>query len=187
MPGRDYSADGAYFVTVCTVDRKPVFGEIVGGHVRLSPFGNAVADAWRRLPLQYPYVTLDEWCVMPDHLHGVLVLGDSQAAPTGDIVTTNVDVVRPCAAGDRATRDPCDSRTAPTGDIVTTAVDVPQLRRKPLGGLIGAFKTVSTKQINGVRNTPGAVVWQRDFWDHVIRDEADLFRVRAYIRENVHL
>ena len=70
---------------------------------------------------------------------------------------------------------------------MTTAVDVPQLRRKPLGGLIGAFKTVSTKQINGVRNTPGAVVWQRDFWDHVIRDEADLFRVRAYIRENVHL
>ena len=70
---------------------------------------------------------------------------------------------------------------------MTTEVDVSRSPRKPLGGLIGAFKTVSTKQINRLRNTPGAVVWQRDFWDHVIRDEADLFRVRAYIRANPHL
>jgi putative transposase len=135
---------------------------MVDGHVRLNAFGEVVAHAWRWLPLQYRYVMLDEWCVRPDHLHGILVLGGSRTGLGG-------------------------SRTAPTGDAVTTAVDVPRLRRKPLGGLIGAFKTVSTKQVNRLRITPGAVVWQRDFWDHVIRDEADLLRIRAYIRANPHL
>jgi putative transposase len=169
MPGRDYTANGAYFITVCSVDREPVFGTIADGHVCLNAFGNVVADTWRWLPLQYSHVTLDEWCVMPDHLHGILVLGDSQMGVGG-------------------------SRTAPTGNAVvtngvtmTTGVDAGHVRRKSVGGLIGAFKTVSTKEINRLRNTPGAVVWQRDFWDHVVRNQEDLLRIRAYIRENAHL
>jgi hypothetical protein len=67
---------------------------------------------------------------------------------------------------------------------MTTDVCVSTLRRKPIGGLIGAFKTVSTKHINILRHTPGAPVWQRDFWDHVVRNEDDLQRIRAYIRHN---
>ena len=159
MPGRDYAADGAYFVTVCTLDRAPVFGQLVDGHTRLNAAGDAVADAWRWLPARYPYVTLDDWCVLPDHLHGILVMGGSGAAPTGDRVETD-------------------------GDGVETDGDGPARRRKPLGELVGAFKTVSAKNINILRNTPGAGVWQRDFWDHVIRDDADLHRVRTYIRNN---
>ena len=67
---------------------------------------------------------------------------------------------------------------------MTTDVCVSALRRKPIGGLIGAFKTLSTKHINILRHTPGARVWQRDFWDHVVRNEDDLQRIRAYIRDN---
>jgi REP element-mobilizing transposase RayT len=134
-------------MTVCTIDREPVFGAVVDGHVHLNALGELVAETWRWLPTQYAYVSLDEWCVMPDHLHGILVLGD----------------------------------------FVITAVDAPRLRRKPLGQLIGAFKTVSTKHINAFRRTPGAFVWQRDFWDHVVRNEDDLYRIRRYIRDNVHL
>jgi REP element-mobilizing transposase RayT len=152
LAGRDYSADGAYFVTVCTIDREPLLGSIVEGVLRLNAFGSVVADTWRWLPVQYPYVTLDEWCVMPDHLHGILVLGGSRGIPAGDTDATTVDVAA--------------------------------VRRKPVGGLIGAFKTVSTKHLNALRRTPGVVVWQRDFWDHVVRDDEDLRRIRAYIREN---
>ncbi len=113
--------------------------------MRLNAAGETVADAWRWLPVRYPYVTLDDWCVLPDHLHGILVTG---------------------------------------GDTASTDGDEPRRRRKPLGELIGAFKTVSTKHINILQDTPGVAVWQRDFWDHVIRDDADLHRVRAYIRDN---
>ena len=151
LAARDYSADGAYFVTTCTINRVSLFGEIVDGHAHLNAVGKVVADTWRWLALQYSYVTLDEWCVMPDHLHGILVLGP---------------------------------RTAPPVDMGTTDGDIVTARRKPFGRLIGAFKTVSTKHINVLRNTPGARVWQRDFWEHVVRDDADLARIRMYIREN---
>jgi putative transposase len=150
LAGRDYSADGEYFVTVCTANHEPLFGQIVDGICSLNAFGTVVADTWKWLPKQYAHVSLDEWRVMPDHLHGILVLEGATRVST-----------------------------------VTTGVDTTPVRRKPIGGLIGAFKTVSTKQINSLRNTPGAVVWQRDFWDHIIRDHTDLDRVRIYIRENV--
>ena len=132
-----------------------MFGAIVDGRACLNVIGELVAEGWRWLPKRYPYVTLDEWCVMPDHLHGILVLGGSRAAPTGDGVTTDVDA--------------------------------PLTRRKPIGELIGAFKTVSTKDINAFRRSPGASVWQRDFWDHVIRNEDDLHRIRAYSRDNMRV
>ncbi len=145
MPGRDYASDGAYYVTVCTVDRGATLGEIVDGQIRLNAVGTVVAETWRWLTVRYPYVTLDQWCVMPDHLHGILVLGDARTKMGG-------------------------SRTAPIAVTDATNVVVSPVRRKPIGGLIGAFKTVSTKQINALRNTPGAVVWQRDFWDHIVRN-----------------
>jgi len=74
-------------VTVCAINRAPVFGEIVDGQVQLNAVGKVVCDIWLWLPVQYPYVTLDEWCVMPDHLHGILALG-----PPVDTLVTDGDV-----------------------------------------------------------------------------------------------
>ena len=110
-----------------------MFGESAGAEVRPNEAGAIVADTWTWLASHYAYAELDEWCVMPDHLHGILSL---------------------------------------------TGVG------KPLGQLIGAFKTVSTKRINARRETPGAVIWQRGYYDHIIRDDADLARIRVYIRNN---
>ena len=149
-------------MTLCTIHRCPVFGDTVDGAVRLNAIGNVVAATWRWLPSRFPHVSLDDWCVMPDHLHGVLVLSNG------------------AMGGSRAVMG--GSRAAPTDDATSTSVDIVTTRPKPLGGLIGAFKTVSTKHVNRMRNTPAAVIWQRNYWDHVIRDEADLHRIRAYIR-----
>jgi REP element-mobilizing transposase RayT len=124
---------------MCTVDRHPGLGTVVAGQVVLAPFGETVADTWGWLPQRYSYVSLDEWCIRPDHFHGILIL------------RSNDEVVQ----------------------------------RKTVGSLIGAFKTRSTAQINRVRGTPGEPFWQRDFWDRVIRDAADLDRVRVYIRDNI--
>ena len=152
LPGYDYSQPGGYFVTICTKDRECVFGEVVEGEVRLNEAGRVIADTWKWLGRHYSYVELDEWVIMPNHLHAIVIM---HANPTDE----------PGRGG---------SLTAPT--------TIP--KRKPLGRLIGAFKTVSAKRINESRGTPGGGVWQRDSFEHVIRDEEDLRRIREYIAQN---
>lgn len=169
LKGYDYAQVGAYFVTLCAEDRECLFGDIVAGEMRLNDFGEMVAETWVWLGAQYPYVELDEWVVMPNHLHGIIVIGDdgrggSRTAPTNQSRTAPT----------------IDSRTAPTIGSGTAPTD----KRKPLGRLIGAFKTVSTKRINLMRGTPGVSLWQRNYYEHIIRDEESLNRIRQYILDN---
>ncbi|MCF7917020.1 MAG: transposase [Candidatus Omnitrophica bacterium] len=164
LMGYDYAQEGAYYVTICVGKRtcrggsraaliKPnhnVFGHIENGKMILNDIGKIIHDSWLWLANQYNYIDLDEFIVMPNHLHGIVFLtgvighGQGQGA----------------------------SRGAPT------------TLRKPLGQLIGAFKTVSTKQINIIRNIPGNRLWQRNFYEHIIRNESDLNRIREYIINN---
>ena len=142
----DYARTGAYFLTICTQGRDSLFGDIVDGAMRLNEAGQVVVDSWNWMPSQYPYVRIDEWVLMPNHFHGIIVI----AADDG-------------RGG---------SRTAPTG------------KPKPLGQLVGAFKTVSTKRINRLRDTPGTPVWQRNYYERVLRNDDELTRARDYIANN---
>ncbi len=158
----DYSQAGAYFVTIVAWQREMLFGEIVDGEIVLNDFGKIVSEKWQWLESQYPYIELGAWIVMPNHFHGILVIhddgrGGSRSAPMDDI--------------SNAIRG--DSRIAPT-----------PIKHKPLGGLIGAFKTVSTKQINLLRDTEGQVVWQRNYYEHIVRDEHEMDRITRYIESN---
>ena len=144
LKGYDYSQSGDYFVTVVTLNRLPVLGEIVDGEMLLNSTGQSVADAWEWLANRYPHIELDEFVVMPNHLHGIIVISNDVKG---------------------------GSRTAPTA-------------RKPLGRLVAAFKTVSTKQVNIAHGTPGQPLWQRNFYEHVIRNEEELDRIREYIATN---
>lgn len=167
LEGYDYRQDGAYFVTVCVAGMVCVLGEAVGDSVRLNAWGQVVEECWQWLAQQYPYVELDEWVVMPNHFHGILVIvggndfgrGGSRAAPTDNTVTNNAPEVVP----------------------LTSIVPI---KRKPLGQLIGAFKTVSTKRINEMRGTPGQALWQRNYWEHIIRSEIAMNHIRGYIQTN---
>jgi REP element-mobilizing transposase RayT len=104
-----------------------------------------VKRSWSWLAEHYDYVDIDEFVVMPNHIHGILILNGTGRG---------------------------GSRTAPT------------TRPKPLGQLVGAFKTVSTKQINKNCRTPDAVFWQRNYYEHIVRTETSLNRVREYVYEN---
>ncbi len=148
LQGYDYSQPGAYFVTICVQNRECLFGDVRRGKMVLNELGEIVAESWQWLERQYEHVEMDEWVVMPNHLHGIMVIKD-------------------CRGG---------SRTAPTGSD--------QPKRKPLGRLIGAFKTVSTKRVNEIQNTPGAKLWQRNYYEHIIRSEEDLKRIRTYLAQN---
>jgi len=146
LKGYDYGQAGAYFITICTKDRAYLFGKVVDGEMQVNEMGQIVADTWQWLAIQYKHIELDAWVIMPNHLHGIIVITDEY-----------------CRGG---------SRTAPTQ------------QRKPIGRLIGAFKTVSTKHINNMRNMPGVPVWQRNYYEHIICNEESLNLIREYIINN---
>jgi putative transposase len=154
LSGYDYSQPGAYFVTLVTRQRENLFGEISSGEMNLNAFGRIIDDTWVWLGTRYPYVVPGDRVVMPNHFHGILIIHED------------------ARMGGRGR-----SRTAPT-------TPMEQIRRKPLGGLIGAFKTVSTKGINIMRDTPGALVWQRNYYEHIIRDKWEMGKIADYIASN---
>ena len=80
----DYTRAGAYFVTLCTQDRACLFGSVLDGETQLNEYGRKVADCWLWLAEQYPYVHLDEWVVMPNHVHGIIVITDDAHGGRGD-------------------------------------------------------------------------------------------------------
>lgn len=156
MVDYDYSEFGSYFVTICTRNRACVLGEIYDGKVLLNKSGEIVAEAWLWLENHYRHVELDQWLIMPNHLHGIILIGE-----------------KPCRGASRSALIPGGSRTAPT-----------LAPPKPLGRLIGSFKTVSTKRINETLRTPGKAFWQRNYYEHVIRSERSLNAIRQYIEAN---
>jgi len=165
LPSHDYAGSGAYFVTLCTRDRLLLFGEVLDAEMRLTALGESIATCWQWLAEQYEYISLDAFVVMPDHLHGIVLIADPAVEAERDAMA------RDCAATG-------GSRTAPTRRIG------PPTPRKVLGRLIGPFKTVSTKRVNELRGEPGLMLWQRNYYEHIIRSERALNRIRQYIIDN---
>ena len=147
LKGYDYSQAGAYFVTICTQNRELLLGEIVNGTMRVNPFGEIANACWDDLPRHYPYVKLDTFVVMPNHVHAIIGLADDAIAGA-------------------------DFNPAPAGT------------RHGLAEIVRAFKTFSARRINILRNTLGTPVWQRNYYEHVVRDETDLNNIRQYVINN---
>jgi putative transposase len=152
-PNWDY-ANGAYFITICTKNRQHFFGEVIGSIMQLSEIGTIVAQEWQKTAQIRPYVQLDAWVVMPDHLHGIIVI----ANPDGMSRDSPVETSR---------------RDVSTG---------PRLRSHSLGAIIGQFKSVCTKQIWATGHADFA--WQTRFHDRIIRDDVALAAIRSYIASN---
>ena len=132
--------------------------------MRRNELGDYVALCWKWLAQHYAYVELDEWIVMPNHLHGILVITNGRG-------------------GSRTARQPSFVGALREAPLQGIDMNVPT-KRKPLGRLVGEFKTASTDWYNQQRGTPGAPLWQRDFYDHIIRNEDELNKIREYIRTN---
>jgi REP element-mobilizing transposase RayT len=155
LRGYDYSQPGSYFVTVCTSNRECLFGNVADGEVALNHVGRVVDEEWSYTEIIRPEVEVDEFVVMPNHLHGIITIRQ----PEGSV-----------GAHGRA--------PLPAGHAL--------LQRPPrsLGSLIAGFNSAATKRINQSRHTPSQPVWQRNYYEHVIRGETDLNRIRQYIRDN---
>jgi len=161
----DYAADATYFVTIGTLDRQCVFGDVADGVVRRTAVGDVVDACWRAIPDHFPEVTLDAWVTMPNHLHGIIAIGE------GLSFTVGAGHGRP----DHHHGRPQDGDGGP---------DREGPRHRPLGTIIRLFKSAAMKRINQIHKTPGASLWQRGYHDRVMRDAADLARYRKYIADN---
>jgi REP element-mobilizing transposase RayT len=166
LKGYDYAQPGAYFITICTQDRAYLFGEVVDGEMRLNEYGKVVEFTWHDLVNHVSGIALDAFVVMPNHVHGIVIITDGPAATT--------------AVG--AGSEPAPTEPAPTEPAPTEPA--PTLNRHGLPEIVRQFKTFSARRINALRGTLGVPVWQRNYYEHVIRDEESLSRIRQYILEN---
>ncbi|MRR28833.1 transposase [bacterium] len=157
----DYSQPGAYFITLLTHRREQLFGQIINGTLQLSRYGIIVRDSWRELFRFYPRLRNDEFCVMPDHFHGIIRLEETRkgGSTTEEQMATKSDKTRPSSA-DYMAED------------------------APLSEIIRGFKSFTARRINAMRQTHGIAVWHRGYYEHVIRDDEELDQVREYIMEN---
>jgi REP element-mobilizing transposase RayT len=162
LQGYDYTSPGAYFVTLVTHQREQVFGSVIEGQMRLNQFGEIVAGEWMKTAQIRPVVVLhpDEFVIMPNHLHGIIWIIETDGATRDGMESVRTEVVG-------ATR-----RVAPT------------LVANSIGAIIGQIKTISTKQVNALRGTPGTPLWQRNFYEHIIRNEAEFEKIWNYIDSN---
>ncbi len=167
LRGYDYRQPGAYFITICTYDKSCVFGHIVEGQMQLNECGQVVQEQWISTAKVRPNVELGAFVIMPNHLHAILIVGPAVGA-TRRVAPTN-GIVGPAVGATR--------RVAPTNPPHGPA-------RGSLGAIIGQFKSMTTKRVNLRRGTPGSILWQRNYYEHVIRSEESLNAIREYICRN---
>jgi putative transposase len=173
LPEYDYTDPGGYFITIMAKDRQHLFGEIVHGEMHLNDFGEIAKKEWFRTAELRPMVELfeEEFVVMPDHIHGIIWIRDP--------VVEFVGAERRSALIELSER--VEQRSTPTGK--TSKSPEPG----SLGVIVRAYKSAVAYQINRIRNTRGFPIWQRNYYEHVIRDENDLDAICAYVVGNPSL
>ena len=204
LRGYDYTQVGAYFVTLCTWQRECLFGEVVEGVMRLSPTGRIIEVEWQRLGYHFPHIRLDAFVVMPNHLHGIIIVNDLVGATrhAQDGVREGDDRMQdqtrvggdgsPSGGATRQVQEVAREGDDPVQYQARVGIDGSPLRRMrsngppagSLGAMIGQFKSRATKRIWARLEKDRTPVWQRNYYEHIIRDEADLRRIREYIQNN---
>ena len=171
LAGYDYTAPGAYFITACVHGRKNEFGIIENGVMQLNEYGLIVEQQWKWLFDQYDYLKTGEYCVMPNHFHGIIqiTVGNGRDRSLRDCDRFPRDCDRFPRDCDRFPRD-CDRSLHRGGKI------------KSIPELIGAFKTTSSKLIHIAGNNK--FKWQKSYYDVIIRDDESFYRISEYIRNN---
>ncbi|NJD23597.1 MAG: transposase [Melioribacter sp.] len=148
----DYSQPSWYYITICTYQMIPRFGEIRNEKMLLNDVGIIIDDEWNKTKLIRSNIDLDFYVIMPNHLHGIIIINESGRGV---------------------------SQYAPTTD------DMFHSPSHTLGAIIRGFKSSSTKRINIKLCTPNKPLWQRNYYERIIRNEKELYHIRNYIQQNI--
>jgi len=167
-PNWDYSSNGAYFITICTDKRILFFGSIKNKKLKLFEAGQIAERLWAEIPLHHPYIQLDAFVVMPNHVHGILIINTANQSDYKEI-TSNADVKPPEEiSNDKNATDFMSNISPKSGS---------------LGSVIRSYKSACSNQINKM-NPALNFKWQARFHDHIIRDDESFCRIRQYIINN---
>ena len=174
LQGYDYSSDGAYFITICTAKHLIEFGEIENGQVQLSQNGKIANDLWLEIPNKFPFIILDEFIVMPNHLHGILIINHSHDNVETRFITSQ------------------NNNASQNNTILRDTIN----RASTKGGITGKHNPMLHKNISRiVRWYKGRVsfeihkadfgfAWQNNYYDVIIRNEKQFTIIENYIRNN---
>jgi REP element-mobilizing transposase RayT len=135
LQGYDYTNAGIYFVTICSYQRQHLFGNINNGEMEINAIGQFVSILWQKIPQYFLNVELDAFILMPDHLHGIIVISESK-------------------------------------------------EKSSLANIIQNFKSISSRKINRINKNSGVSIWQRNYYERIVRSEQELKNLREYIKNN---
>src|SRR5258708_26515692 len=187
----DYTSPGAYFITICTQDRKPIFGEIVNNEMQLNELGESLQLIWNTLPERFSNLELDHFVIMPDHIHGIIIIKETNFIFAEDSYKSELpERFRNSTYSKRATNRLSASFAPPhpRGAINRAPTELPSLRAAdenrilPLGEVIRTFKAVTAHKIRSQGRLD--FKWQRNYHEHIFRKDDDLDRIRQYIIDN---
>jgi len=156
LKGYDYSQAGSYFITICTQNRVHRFGEIVDGEMKLNEAGLMVNVFCKNTERHFENIKFDLYTTMPNHFHAIITVGAGSPRPMNNNGAMNNN-----GQGNPAHTPP------PT-----------------IGNIMGYFKYQTTKHINLINKSPGRKLWQRNYWEHIIRNENEYQRIFQYILNN---
>ena len=167
----DYSKPGCYFITICVhpdLKRHNVFGVIKNGKMDLNKYGQILSNQWLWISEQYKHILLDEWVIMPDHFHGIVkIINIDENAGNGNVCVGNGNV---CVGNGNV----C---------VGNGLKPFPTVKHYGLPEIIRGFKTFSSRGINKINHNT-VFRWQKSYYDHIVRDDNSLNRIRQYIINN---
>jgi REP element-mobilizing transposase RayT len=157
----DYSQSGAYFVTFCASQHRQLFGEVQNGEMQLNAVGRVAAAQWKHLEYRFPEIELGEWIIMPNHIHGILIItgkGEASQQKSSALPTRSVNDASPLRL---------------TGT-----------RPGSIGAIIQNYKSVVSRKIAKQDGEPRGSIWQRNYYEHIIRNDRELQAITDYILTN---
>ena len=168
--GHDYSLPGKYFITICTHQREPYFGNILDGIMILSETGRIALNIWYEIPIHFPFVELDEFVVMPNHIHAIIIIEPLSALNVGTLHATS-----------QRSQQPPQQRSQQQQPFKNEFMSIISPKFGSLATVIRSYKSAVSKNAH---LTESDFAWQPRFYDHIIRSGMELNRIRKYIIDN---
>ena len=170
LPGYDYSQAGAYYVTIVTQGRQCLFGEVVDGEMKKNAAGKIVQWEWERVAQRFKFIELGAFVVMPNHVHGIIIIHDTVGATRPGLTgaLSNVQDLHT-----NISKDPDGSPLPARGPAPSS-----------LGTIVGQFKSRVTKRLWKISTLAGTPIWQRNYYEHIVRNDDDANRIYTYIQSN---